>query len=233
MAVSHSLPNLARFVRQNQFATVVAGLVALGAVSGLYGEVAERGWMGAEEKAKYEAQSSSEIGLLGGRAEFLGSLAAIADSPLIGHGSWARDRKGYGFRLVAATGGGRGEVRLRAASIAAGTALIPCHSHLWQGWVWHGLLGGLFWVVVAAMMLAYLRRALGLVRPIRGYALLLMLTSSWALLFSPFSSRPRWAVVFCLCALSLGYLRRQGVQAGIEEGRVEDWDGTWPTHTEA
>lgn len=232
MAVSESLPNLAGFIRRNPLVATVVVAGSIWAVGALYGEVAERGWMGPAEKAKYETQSSSELGLLGGRAEFLGSLAAVADSPLLGHGTWARDRKGYGFRLAGVSGGGRQDLRQRAARIAAGTELIPCHSHLWQGWVWHGLAGGLFWMVAAGFIVSYLRRALGVLRPIRGYALLQMLFAGWDILFSPFSARPRWAIVFCICVLGLAYVRRRGASASGEEARAQDWDGTWELEPE-
>ncbi len=227
MAVGQSLPSLARFARQSQIATGIAAAIAIWGASSLYGAVVERGWMGAEEQVKYESQSRSELGLLAGRAEFLSSLAAVADSPLLGHGSWARDRKGYGFRLVTATGGGRRDILLRAASISAGTALIPCHSHLLQGWVWHGLAGGLFWMVVGGIVVIYVRRALGVLRPVRGYALLLMLMAGWDILFSPFAFRPRWAVVFCICVLSLAHLRRIAANERAGGRRGGAWDGTW------
>jgi len=82
-------------------------------------------------------------------------------------------------------------------------------------------------VVVAAIVVAYLRRALGLLRPVQGYSLLLMLMATWDILFSPFSLRPRWAVVICICVLSLGYLRRRGAPADGEAAGAGDWDGTW------
>lgn len=232
MLVSHSLPNLARWVRRNQLAGVLAAVVGLWTASSLYGAVAERGWMGEAEKAKYEAQSRSELGLLRGRAEFVGSLAAIDDSPLLGHGSWARDRKGYALRVAEASGHGGEDFRRRALAIAAGTALIPCHSHLWQAWVWHGLAGGLFWLLVASLIVAYLRRALAALRPIRGYSLLLLLAAGWDLLFSPLSQRPRWAVVLCICLLGLAYARRRSSPHGSEEVELSDWDGTWSLEAE-
>ena len=71
----------------------VAGVafLALAAVSvlGLYSAAAASGFLGAEAQTKYFDQAGVFGALLGGRAEALVSSQAIADSPIIGHGSWA------------------------------------------------------------------------------------------------------------------------------------------------
>jgi GMP synthase (glutamine-hydrolysing) B subunit len=63
----------------------------------IYATGAENGFFGKEAKEKYEYQAFMGTGpidiLLGGRSEILVSTVAIKDSPLIGHGSWAKDIK--------------------------------------------------------------------------------------------------------------------------------------------
>jgi len=82
------------------------------------------------------------------------------------------------------------------------------------------------------LIVTFLRRALGVLRPIRGYALLLILPAAWDVLFSPFALRPRWAVVFCICVFSLAHLRRRAASPDPDQGQVGDWDGTWEMETD-
>ena len=73
----------------------VLGLVFLAmaglAVLGLYSAAASQGLLGSEAKSKYLLQAGAFGALLGGRPEALVSTQAILDSPILGHGSWAKD----------------------------------------------------------------------------------------------------------------------------------------------
>ena len=67
----------------------VMGVFIIGEI---YGYVAGEGWLGEDAKQKYETQASGRWGLLlGGRSELFASSEAILDSPILGHGSWAKD----------------------------------------------------------------------------------------------------------------------------------------------
>src|SRR6266851_5557940 len=78
-----------------RIALAVAGLAAgVWGISAIYAYGAQSGWLGQDERVKYEMQSSGDGGvLLGGRTEILSTSQAIIDSPVIGHGSWAKDPK--------------------------------------------------------------------------------------------------------------------------------------------
>ncbi|HEY4759113.1 MAG TPA: hypothetical protein VIH42_00895, partial [Thermoguttaceae bacterium] len=60
----------------------------------MYDYTARAGLLGEDAQEKYESQAFGEYGLLvGGRGEMLVSGRAILDSPILGHGSWAKDHE--------------------------------------------------------------------------------------------------------------------------------------------
>ena len=79
--------------------TLVFGsaLFLLAILSVGYGELVTRGVFGEEALYKYQSQNLKKFGplgiIMGGRTELLVAGVAITDSPIIGHGSWAKDIK--------------------------------------------------------------------------------------------------------------------------------------------
>lgn len=69
------------------------GLIMAWSVLSLYDVAAAGGLLGTDVQTKYYQQSGSLGVLIGGRYEALASTQAIIDSPLLGHGSWAKDFK--------------------------------------------------------------------------------------------------------------------------------------------
>lgn len=181
-------------------ATVI--VITMGALLVGYGAAASQGLLGANAQAKYQSQVGGAFGLLlGGRTEILGSSQAIADSPILGHGSWAKDPK-YGILM---------NERLEALGYPvfplAADGLIPTHSFLFGAWVEAGILGAVFWVGVAFIAIRALLRLLGrrlAIAPLVIYAGLLLL---WNIPFSPYSNLERisvpFAIVLCLSVLRL------------------------------
>jgi hypothetical protein len=160
---------------------VAGAVVAWGLVSA-YSYAASSGLIGLEAKEKYETQTSSSLGLiLGGRAESLASTQAIIDSPIIGHGSWARDLH-YVELLV---------TRLEQAGMEIQgdpfvDDLIPSHSHLLGAWVEAGVLGGVFWFWGLWTALRGLYAAIEQPTPFTGFVAFVGLSLLWDILFSPF-----------------------------------------------
>ena len=72
---------------------LVSCLVIASGVLFVYDSAAAGGLLGASAQTRYYTQSGSLGVLLGGRSESLVSTQAILDSPILGHGSWARDPK--------------------------------------------------------------------------------------------------------------------------------------------
>jgi hypothetical protein len=165
------------------------------------------------EKAqyKYEFNKSSSLGplglILGGRSEMIASIPAVIDSPIIGHGSWAEGPKyrAYMYEIEAIFGvDKKSEDRLKG--FVESKDSIPAHSHLMQSWVWAGLLGAIFWVVVLKIIVD---SAIVSMRLPRAWSILILFVSVkavWDILFSPFSSEMRllwdWELILLLTVLT-------------------------------
>ncbi len=182
--------------RQNSMARVfvLAGLAVLG--SGLaivvIGYVTSSGFLGQQAQKKNQSQLQSKQGLLlSGRPEILVSSQAVLDSPILGHGSWAKDPQ-YAEMLHDL------EVRYGMTNIddmdyvlEETNGLIPAHSHIMGAWVFAGIAGVPIWIylfliTVKAITQIYLRRPT--LTPLYGWLFVSLL---WAILFSPFGSTVR------------------------------------------
>jgi hypothetical protein len=130
-------------------ALAVSLFVGIAGVLLVYQYTAEAGILGEQAREKYEEQASGRYGLLlGGRTEILGELPAIYDSPILGHGSWARDPT-YIIEMVeglAALGYKDPTNGLMGDELIEGS--IPSHSYIFGAWVHAGILGGVFWASV-------------------------------------------------------------------------------------
>lgn len=141
------------------------------------------GYLGEAARVKNQRQAQARGGmLLGGRSEILVSSRAVMDSPVLGHGSWAKDpryvemyndlRYEYGVTEDENIGNDEGD-------------LIPTHSHIMSAWVDAGIVGPVFWAYIfflvlrALIRLAATRTAL---TPIYAY---LLIGFMWGIFFSP------------------------------------------------
>ncbi len=190
---------LARFRAWNLF---LVGLLLVGLAWGLlegYAYSAQQGLLGPAAQYKFERQYNGSVWglLLGGRIEILASSQAIFDSPIIGHGSWAKDAK-YRFFIYQLAQLGYQVNPAQLDTYVNSTDLIPAHSHFTQAWVWAGLLGALFW----AWILIFVGRVFFKVNatPNELYPLVIYfgIASIWDILFSPFGSLMRliWVLRF-------------------------------------
>jgi len=188
--------------------TAIVGLlfcvVAAFSISQGYDAAAAGGLLGASAQAKYVAQSGSLGVLVGGRPEILASSQAIIDSPILGHGSWAKDFK-YVDLLTARLSSLDYEIGAGPSDVG----LIPAHSYLLGSWVWAGLLGGVFWIVILLLagwlLISLYAVHLGLA-PLLVFSTALLL---WNVVFSPYGSsgRPLAAYGIALCLLGLSQVR--------------------------
>ncbi|TIM40999.1 MAG: hypothetical protein E5Y55_25795 [Mesorhizobium sp.] len=141
--------------------------------------------------------------LLIGRSEWRIFGTAVADSPVFGFGSWARDPDGKYYLL-----------RLQNANLGAEkvilNGLIPVHSVLGAAWIWAGLLGFLAAVYLARVLLQPIRVLPMLTSPLLPAALVLTAGLGWDYFFSPFQairlSFPQAIAV--LIVLTAPYLNR-------------------------
>lgn len=198
---------------------VFLGTAGLGVLGG-YSAAAAGGFLGPEAQAKYETQSGPLGPLLGGRAEALVSSQAILDSPILGHGSWARDPR-YAELLIER----QEALGYDVTEEYVGTELIPAHSYLMGAWVRAGALGGLFWLAVGAVavwLLANLYSVRTQLAPLLVLAAVLLL---WDIAFSPygFGARITAAYGLTLCLLGLRLLpgQRPDPLSSIRATRVQ------------
>lgn len=187
-------------------AVILLFFTAFGIIQ-IYGYAAEQGYLGDSAQAVYQSQSSGELGvLLGGRREWLPATRAIMDSPILGYGSYARSTD-YGQYLFELANLGYKVNETQVSSYLAARDFIPTHSHFLQGWVWAGILGGLFWLYILSLVIR------ALIKTFRFPTGLFMATTSmgiyaiWNILFSPLSNSLRltWAFILVTLLFALFY----------------------------
>lgn len=185
---------------------ICACLITANLLASLYTWGASNGTFGEEAYIKYNMQTSSEGGaltlLLGGRSESLVAMQAISDSPLIGHGSWARN-----FYYVELLHNFRQQFLDENPSQITdeiSDGLIPTHSYLFGSWVEAGIFGALFWIYIlgwcyiTVLPMAWKRGdGLGL------FCVIAITQLSWNILFSPFGANVRvdtaaTLAIFCI-----------------------------------
>lgn len=178
---------------------LLIGGICLGTLWGigeLYSKLAANGSLGPAALSKYEKQTRGTLNLLlAGRSDLLGSIPAIIDSPILGHGSWARDIRYELMRLAA----------LESAGYEIGFIddRIPTHSALFGAWVQAGILGAVFWLWVLQLALrAGLRMFLSPSSlPLAAY---MMAALTWDTLFSPCAMDQRiFTSMYVSCAMLL------------------------------
>jgi hypothetical protein len=175
---------------------LVGAVGALGALE-LYKTAASKGWLGEVANKKYFEQSQNRFGLLlGGRMDVLSGVLAIADSPVIGHGSWPLDTKGYMVHAAEIANADLDPAYREA--LDAGLVRIPAHSQILEPWVEHGLFASFFWLYLVWLLIRCSLQGV-FVRPVLFPAVVLLLLSRWwDMLFSPFGGRVAVGTAFAL-----------------------------------
>lgn len=168
----------------------------------VYGQLAFSGNLGEDARAKYVMQTQADTNLLvGGRPEFLVSTQAILDSPVVGHGSWARDRYYANMYFSELMRRGLIEDAQWRDLDEKRNDLIPSHSHLAGAWVESGILGVPIWLYIIYMSFEVLFSAM----KYRYIPSLFVVTTAflvlWDVLFSPFAANGRILKAAQVCIL--------------------------------
>jgi hypothetical protein len=191
---------------RTKVAIAISMLLGAGGLAWAYQYVAGHGMLGEVAQTKFNSQSAGKYGfLLGGRTEILGSLPAIYDSPLIGHGSDAKDPK-YALMMQQSLAllGYDAAAEDAEQGLEGGYDTIPVHSYLFSAWVWAGLLGAIFWAWVWSVAARALFRAYPqslYILPLVAFCAFEIL---WDILFSPYGTLsrvfvPYYVVIFMSC----------------------------------
>ena len=156
-------------------------LAAGAAANTLIVYLASSGYLGERAREKDLSQAQAKGGmLLGGRSEILVTSRAVIDSPILGHGSWAKDikyREMYNQLVV------QNNIREREAEDEG--ELIPTHSHIMGAWVEAGILGAVFWVYILVYVIRALIRVV-ISRPsLTPVYVYMFIEFIWAIAFSP------------------------------------------------
>lgn len=189
--------------------------VAMVGMLQLYDAAVSEGLLGTDAQAKYLEQSGALGVLVGGRSEVLVSSQAVIDSPILGHGSWAKD-----FTYVDLLADRLSSLGYEIGGGISDVGLIPAHSYLMGSWVWAGILGGLFWLAIlgiAVWLLTNLYASRVELAPLLVFSTMLLL---WNIAFSPygFSGRLLASYGIALCLLGLRLVR--GDQADDSPARL-------------
>ncbi len=219
--------NTFRLLQNNILLFLVGGLLLATVSKAVYKSVVTSGAMGNAELEKFEEQSDSKLGLLSGRSEFFSACLAVKESPFIGHGSWPIDVRQYRRRLLEWVNDSEGLEQLERQQAISGLGLIPAHSHILQAWVWHGFLGGVFWIAVLFWLYRFLSEAVQLVPSLLAYNLMVSVSAFWSIMFSPFQNRTGWGVLLATIALFLAEVKRRKNlrKAGMGIPVNAPWDG--------
>lgn len=188
---------------------VIGGILA----KNIYEFTAKNGYLGEANKVKYERQSSSKIGLLSGRGEFVSAFLAISDKPWLGHGSYAIDEEGYAVEAAVLTN----EEELDFIINKKGERQIPAHSHLTFAWIWHGIIGGVFWMYTLYLIFLFLYKYIYVYPRYIGYLLPACLGIMWQILFSPFQGRPMLGAFFAFIIVMMNQIDSSYRQIGKEQ----------------
>lgn len=172
--------------RANAVKLILSGGIAIIIINTFYSYSVNEGWLGEEVREKYLLQSTGDMGLLlGGRAEILASSQAIIDSPIIGHGSWAKDSKYVDTMVYALSQHGY------VAPSMGDTDLIPTHSYLMGAWVEAGLAGAIFWLFALLLTLRCLAMCYQTNAAYTPLIAFFAFNLLWDIPFSPFGAEGR------------------------------------------
>ncbi|RMH35841.1 MAG: hypothetical protein D6690_07910 [Nitrospirae bacterium] len=197
-------------LRRLLFLIALVFITAFG-VKQLYGYMADHGLLGEHARMKYEMQATGKLGLLiGGRAELIPAVFAVMDSPIIGHGSWAKDPKYREYLLLLLELGYQQSEEQLERGIES-SDLIPHHSHILQNWVWAGILGALFWAFVLFWVVRIAWHSFRQPNELFAPLVFLSLLSIWDVFFSPLGSMTRfvWAVKLTVLLVSWRLVRQE------------------------
>jgi hypothetical protein len=170
---------------------LLGGLAALMG-SYLYASLAASGWLGASAQLKYEMQSKGRYSfLLGGRHQIVFSSLAIRESPIVGHGSFAKGSSQIRDAGVAKLEGW-GYEYLDLVDDQMG--LLPTHSCIFGMWVDTGVLAVPFWLFFLVLLWRGCTHAIqygGVLAPLK---IFIAMALAWDVLFSPFGADRRLTI---------------------------------------
>jgi O-antigen ligase len=209
--------------RSRVFVTVGIALIAGATIGKVMTTLAASGALGDKAQQKNQVQTTQGWGiLLGGRPEILVSSRAVIDSPILGHGSEAKDSK-Y-TRMLADIENEYGAKTPDTLGEKYGY-LIPTHSHLMSAWVYAGILGAVFWIYIIVLTAKAIVTTARSQLPLKPVYISLLVLFMWDIMFSPFAGLRRVTtslfIVFICDILDPDSPRRQIVAQTFARTQVQ------------
>lgn len=192
-----TVPMSAKFLLIVFLSIALAGL----GTAALYRYAASSGLLGEFAQNAYEQQSTGDYGvLLGGRSAILGSIPAIYDSPILGHGSWARDPIYVLAQIEALYLAGYDDTSsVENEELEEG--YVPAHSYIFGAWVEAGILGAICWVWVLLLAVRVLLRVFPSRMVLHPLVAFCAISLTWDSVFSPYGAQARIIVPYYLVML--------------------------------
>lgn len=202
------------------------GMVVIFAGTSAYRFAANHGYMGELQQQKYEKQSQfgeNPLALLmGGRLESFVGLIAALDKPILGHGSWAIDTKGYYIGFLEKYGTEKDHEIHRLRTSQGWQNVIPAHSQIVAFWLWYGIFGLIFWLYVLKLYVQVLSKHIAVVPQWFGYLALSIPSALWNLFFSPFGHRINVCVIIITCLFVKAVAERRLFLQSVYQYRQPD-----------
>lgn len=154
-----------------------------------YGYLASNGSLGQEAYKKYYTQKNSKQGIVSGRLEAIMAADLITKSPVIGYGSFAKDRNNYVYNYYVSNGY---EIKPGRFDFEEDSVrnMLPRHSRIFGMWMWHGIGCGVFWIFILFLFGKVLRNGSLLLYPeLLGFSIFTLFTEIWDTFFSIMSVR--------------------------------------------
>lgn len=168
---------------------IIALMIGLIAVDSVYEHLASTGQLGEDAYIKYSKQKNSELGLASGRIEAIIDAELITESPIIGYGSFAKDKDNYVMNFYL-----RNRIPIPPGAferdINSVENMLPRHSRIGGLWMWHGIGAGIFWIYTIWIIFRVFKTGSFLLEPrVMGLCVFTMMTEIWNTFFSIMSTR--------------------------------------------
>lgn len=171
----HYVDSITMYKRKSLSLLIIFVLALIG-VSYTYEYLAKNKILGEQAYQKYIVQKYSKSGLASGRSDAFQSLFLISNNPIIGYGSYAKDKNELIRQFDKETNRGKND-------------MLPGHSYVLGAWVYSGILGALFWIYILYLIFVFIKDKILLNDKLIGINVLLSFQMLWNILFSPFADR--------------------------------------------
>jgi hypothetical protein len=192
--LNHDITRIEQKIKKYKFTFLFFIVIAGFGISKTYSYLAETGMLGGAAQAKYEMQTVSKAGILGGRSSFFRGLIAVKHHPIIGVGSASNAKINDGQIILKEYQNFAGEYTIGSNIIKN----ISGHSTILDWWLSFGLLSLPFWIWIIMLCCKCLTKYFFLSKQLTAYMIVGTISLLWDIFFSPFGFRIRYEVMIAL-----------------------------------